>query len=112
MMEDLDFKQTHIDKDVIKLRKILKNVNFSYKKSKEPFKTLWQANKDFMNMKQHRSDVTEYYEKFKTLQKIVKELNGENINDAYVEIICREDSKDESTLRDDEREEIVKKGRE
>ena len=112
MKEDPDFKQAHIDKDVIKLRKILKNVNFSYKKDKEPFKTLWQANKDFMNMKQHKSSVTEYYEKYKTLQKVVTELSGENIDDAYVDIICREEEKVEANLSTTERAKMVEDGRE
>ena len=112
MEEDPDFKQAHIDKDVIKLRTILKNVNFSYKKDKEPFKTLWQANKDFMNMRQHKSSVTEYYEKYKTLQKVVTELSGENIDDAYVDIICREEVKVEANLNPAERAKMVEDGRE
>ena len=61
LKEDDDFDPSFNEKDVIKLRKMLKNVNFNYKKSEEPIKTLWQANKDLINLRQHTLDLPEYY---------------------------------------------------
>ena len=40
LKEDDDFERSFKEKDVIKLRKMLKNVNFNYKNSEEPIKTL------------------------------------------------------------------------
>ena len=40
LKEDDDFKRAHQEKDVIKLCKLLKTINFNYKKSEEPIKTL------------------------------------------------------------------------
>ena len=57
MKEDADYKCTYNKNDVIKLRKILKNVNFNYKRSEEPIKTLWQANKDLINLRQNKLDL-------------------------------------------------------
>ena len=63
LKEDPDFVRTHQVKDIVKLQKMLKNINFNYKKSEEPIKTLFQAEKDFINMRQHKMDVTEYFER-------------------------------------------------
>ena len=74
LKEDKDYQRAFNEKDVIALRKILKAVNFNYRKSEEPIKTLWQANKDLVNMRQYKMDLQEYYEKFKSLHKVVEEL--------------------------------------
>ena len=59
LKEDDDSERSFNEKDVIKLRKMLKHVNFDYKKSEEPIKTLWQANKDLINLRQHKLDLPE-----------------------------------------------------
>ena len=38
LKEDSDFVRSHQEKDIVKLRKMLKNINFNYKKSEEPIK--------------------------------------------------------------------------
>ena len=53
LKEDDDFKRAYNAKDVIVLQKMLKAINFNYKKSKEPIKTMWQAIKDLILMNQH-----------------------------------------------------------
>ena len=53
LKEDDDFKCAHNAKDVDALPKMLKAINFNYKKSKEPIKTMWQAIKDLILMNQH-----------------------------------------------------------
>ena len=88
--EDPEFERAHQEKDVLKLRKILKNINFNYKRSEEPIKTLWQADKDFINLRQHKMDLTTYFEKFKATKKVVKELNQSANGNANAEIMCRE----------------------
>ena len=40
LKEDDNFERAYNKKDVIALRTMLKKVNFNYKKSKEPIKTL------------------------------------------------------------------------
>ena len=54
MREDASFERINSVKDVIALRKILKTVNCKIVCNKEPFKTLWKANKDFIDFKQLR----------------------------------------------------------
>lgn len=49
LAEDPLFKQAKKDKDLIKLYKILQNVNFSYKSSQEPILTMWNAKRAFIN---------------------------------------------------------------
>ena len=44
--------------------KATKNINFNYRRSEETIKTLWQANKAFINTKQHKMNPTTYFEKF------------------------------------------------
>ena len=59
--DDPGFITAHKVKDVIKLRSILRTVTFHYQKSEEPIKTLWKVNRDFMNLRQQRTDITDYY---------------------------------------------------
>ena len=110
--EDPEFEKTDKAKDVIKLRKILKRVNFSYRRNEEPIKTLWSANRDFTNMKQYRMTPTEYYEKFKSLHKVVDELNGTSLSDTCVDIICKETGKEKGALTDDEKTKMAEEGEE
>ena len=51
LKDDDDFKRAYNEKDVNALRKMLKAINFNYKNSKEPIKTMWQATKDLILMK-------------------------------------------------------------
>ena len=48
--DDPGFITAHKVKDVIKLRSILRTVTFHYRKSEEPIKTLWKANREFINL--------------------------------------------------------------
>ena len=54
LKEDDDFKCAYNAKDVYALQKMLKAINFNYKKSKEPIKTMWQAIKNLILMNQHK----------------------------------------------------------
>ena len=72
--KDDDFKRTYNAKDGIALQKMLKTINFNYNKSKEPIKTMWQATKDLILIKQYKNNVHKYYEDFKTLNEVVQEL--------------------------------------
>ena len=40
LTKDPEFERAHQDKDVLTLRKLLKNINFNYRIRKEPIKTL------------------------------------------------------------------------
>ena len=51
LTKDPEFEKAHQEKDVLKLRKLTKNITFYYRRSNEPVKTLCQAEKDFINMK-------------------------------------------------------------
>ena len=73
--------QANEDKDLIKLYKILQNVNFSYKSSQEPILTMWNAKRDFINLRQEKhQSVQEYCECFIALRDVNKTLNN-NIHD-------------------------------
>ena len=110
LKEDKDYQRAFDKKDVIALRKILKAINFNYKKSEEPIKTLWQANKDLFNMRQYKMDLQEYYEKFKALHKVVEELSQSYYGSPFVDIICRETNEDPSTLNAEERIALISQG--
>ena len=56
--EDPIYKKVHQVKDVLKLRKLTKNINFNYRRREDPIKTLWEADKDFINLKQQAMDLT------------------------------------------------------
>ena len=68
----------------------MKNINFNYKRSKEPIKALWQVDKGFINLCQHKMDLTTYFEQFKAIKKVVEELNQSVNGHASVEILCWE----------------------
>ena len=40
LTEDPEFEKAHQEKDVLTLRKLLKNIKFNYRRSKELIKTL------------------------------------------------------------------------
>ena len=75
---------------MLTLGKLLKNINFNYRRSEEPIRTLLQANKDFINLKQQKMNPTAYFEKFKAIKKVVEELNQSVNGHASVEILCWE----------------------
>ena len=75
LTEDPEFETAHQEKDVLTLRKLLKNINFNYRRSNEPIKAPWQVDKDFINLKQQNIDFTTYFKKFKATKKVVEELN-------------------------------------
>ena len=54
-LKDYDnFERAYNAKDVIALQKMLKVINFNYKKREELNKTMWQATKDLILMKQDK----------------------------------------------------------
>ena len=110
LKEDDDFKRAYNEKDVIALRTMLKAINFNYKKSKEPIKTIWQATKDLILMKQHKKDIQKYYEDFKTLYNVVRELNKSDHGSPFVDIICRKNVVDPTTLTPEAKETLIKEG--
>ena len=46
---------------MLTLRKLLRNINFSYRRSKELTKTLFLADKDFIKLKKEKIDLTTYF---------------------------------------------------
>ena len=90
LKEDDDFEHAYNATDVIALQKMIKAVNSNYKNSKKPIKTMLQATKDLVLMKQHEKDIQKYYEEFKTLNNVVQELNRSDHGSPFVEIICCE----------------------
>ena len=88
--KDPEFEREHQEKDVLTLRKLLKNINFNYRRSEEPIKTLWQANKNLINLKQQKMDLTTNFKKFKAMKKVVEELTHSAHGHAVVEIMCKE----------------------
>jgi hypothetical protein len=112
LKEDADFERAYNAKDVIALRKMLKAINYNYKKSEEPIKTMWQATKDLILMKQHKKDIQKYYEDFKTLNNVVQELNRSDHGSPFVDIICREMGDNPTALTPDEKLKCIKEGEE
>ena len=90
LTEDQEFETGHQEKDVLTLRKLLKNINFNYRRSEKPIKTLWQADKEFVNLKQPTIDLTTYFEKCKAMKKVVEELNHTAHRHAVVKMMCKE----------------------
>lgn len=43
LVEDPTFKCVNEDKDLIKLYKVLQNINFSYRSNQEPVLTMWNS---------------------------------------------------------------------
>ena len=107
-----DFERAYNEKDVVVLRTMLKKVNFNYKKNKEPIKTMWQATKDLILMKQNKTDVQRYYEDFKTLNNVVQELNRSDHGSPFVDIICRKNGVNPATLTPEAKAMLIKEGKE
>ena len=87
LTKDPESEKAHQEKDVLTLRMLLKNTNFNFRRSKEPIKTLWQADKDFINLKQQNMYLTTYFEKFKATKKVVEELNQTANRHAVIEVL-------------------------
>ena len=49
--EDPAFEKVHQEKDVLELHKLLNTINFNYWRNEESNKTLWQTDKDFIDLK-------------------------------------------------------------
>ena len=96
---------------MLTLRKLLKNINLNYRTSEEPIKTLWQVNKDFINLKQYKMDLITYFEKFKTTKKAVEEPNHTAHRHAVVEIICKEQNPKIEDLRPKEATQFIVAGK-
>ena len=89
---------------------MLKTVNFNYKKTEEPFKTLVVATKDMMNLRQNESTLQEYHTKFEATRKVVEEIYSSDHGSPFIDIICRENKKDPSTLSTDEKKVMIEEG--
>ena len=88
LTKDPGFEVAHQEKDMLTLRKLFKNINFNYRRSEE-LKTLWQADKDFINPKQHKMDLTTHFGNFKVTKKVIEELNHTVHRHAVVKIMCK-----------------------
>ena len=106
------FERAYNKKDVIALQTMLTKVNFNYKKTQEPLKMIWQATKDLILVIQHKKDVQQYYEDFKTLNNVVRELNRSDNGSPFVDIICRENGDNPTTLTPDAKVKLTKEGEE
>ena len=91
---------------------MLKAINFNYKKSKEPIKTMWQTTKNLILVKQHKKDIQKYYEDFKTLNNVVQELSRSDHGSPFVDIICCKKGGDPATLSPEVKLKLIKKDEE
>ena len=112
LKEDPDFERAFQEKDVLALRKMLKNTNYNYKQTEEPFKTLVMATKDLMNLKQIDSKLQDYFTKFEATRKLVDELHSSDYGSPFIDIICRERKLDPDGLSNDDKKKIMDDGEE
>ena len=110
LKENPDYTRAYNEKDVFALRKMLKEVNFKYKRTEEPFKTLVTAQRDLTNTKQNDTALQDYYTKFEAVRKVVEELMHSEHGSPFVDIICRERKTDPHTLNDNEKNELIEEG--
>ena len=87
------------EKDVIKLRKLLMNINCNRKRSEKPINTLWQVENECINLCEHKMDLTTYFKKFKAMKKVVEELNQSVNGHSVVKMVCREQNISADGLR-------------
>ena len=87
---------------------MLKSINYNYKKSEEPIRTMYQATEDLILMKQYKKDIQKYYEDFKTLNNVVQELNKSKHGSPFIDIICHERGDDPVTLTPEEKVACIK----
>ena len=105
-----DYERAHNEKDVFALRRMLREVNFNYRRTEEPIKTLVTATKDMFLLRQNDSSLQEYYEKFQAMRKVVEELSSSDHGNPLVDIICRETNKDPASLSSDEKQKMIDEG--
>ena len=74
---------------MIKLRKLLMNINCNRKRSEKPINTLWQVENECINLCEHKMDLTTYFKKFKAMKKVVEELNQTANGHVGREILCK-----------------------
>ena len=55
LIEDQELERAHQEKNVLKLQKLPNNTNFDYNRSKEPSKSLWQVDNDFITPCKYRN---------------------------------------------------------
>ena len=57
---------------------------------------------DFMNLRQHRTDITDYYKKFTDMKNLVDEMVGKDEGTYFmggmIGIICREEEVDRGNI--------------
>ena len=112
LMENSNYERAFQEKDVFTLRKMLKAVNYNYRKTEEPFKTLVVATKEMMQLRQNDMTLQEYYTKFESLKKVVDEIYQSDYGSPFVDIICHETKKDPKQLTTNQRKELIKEGEE
>ena len=96
----------------MRLGKLLKNINFNYRRREEPIKTLWQEDKDFIHLKQQKMNLTTYLEKSKPMLRIVEEPNRAAHGHADIEIMCKEQNISADGLRAAEAVKFIADGKE
>ena len=97
---------------MLKVQKLIKNINFNYKMSEEPIKTLWQADNNFTNLRQHKMNPTIYFETFKPTEKVIEELNQSTTGQAVVDILCWEQNISDNGLGNAEKTQLFVAGQE
>ena len=97
LKEDADFERAYNAKDVIALQKMLKAINFNYKKSKEPIKTTWQATTDFILAKQHTKGCLEILLGFNSQQRRPRTQKSDH-GSPFVDIICHKRGVNSETI--------------
>ena len=70
------------------------------------------ADKDFINLKQHKTDLTTYFKKFKAMKKVVEELNYTAHGHVVVEIKCKEQHVSADNLKSAEATKYIANGKE
>ena len=64
-------------------------------------------NKDLINLRQHKLDLPEYYQKFKSLNKVVGELQQSDHGSPFIDIICCKTNVVPSSLSSDDKIKLV-----
>ena len=112
LLEFDGYKKAYQEKNVLELRRMLKAINFNYKKTEHPIKMLVTAKRDLMSFKQFDSPLEDYYLKYDALVKVVDELNHSDHGSVFIEIISREKGVDPTTLTSDQQVEMMVEGEE
>jgi hypothetical protein len=88
--KDTGFKVSYNERNLIKLYKILQNMNFIQRGREVTILTLWNAKRDCIKLCQQKDQSVQEYYKWLMVMKEVNETLGANIQDGlgFIEVIA------------------------